>query len=220
MRPQDKTIFAAAAASPGIKSWILVRRTNPKSLKYIGVAGFTPKRIDCKAKTADQGQLAGLVVSPEFRPDAFSDGRREKVLRTWRGFTEEVLDLPQSPYSVDIKQNSEYYGCVLLNNCRIHGDYDLYDVIDPLQAQRNLAAIETLLGQPHRRGPKFFAVQDFVNNRIGVPMVQHGGEAQYTDYSEQSIDAFGPDHEQCTILNEFSVRGWYRTRFQGRRTLG
>jgi hypothetical protein len=51
-------------------------------------------------------------------------------------------------------------------------------------------------------------------------MVQHGGEAQYTDHSEQAVDAFGPDHEQCTILNEFSVRGWYRTRFHGRRTLG
>jgi hypothetical protein len=220
MRPQDKAVFAAAAASPGIKSWILVRRTNPKSLKYIGLAGFTPKRIDCKAKTADQGALAGLVVSPEVRPDAFSDDKLEKVLGTWRDFRDGVLDKPHSEYSVDTNGNSEYYGCVMLNYSRIHGDYDLYDVIDPLQAQRNLAAVETLLGQAHRRGPKFYAVQQFINSRIGVPMVQHGGEAQYTDHSEQAVDAFGPDHEQCTILNEFSVRGWYRTRFHGRRTLG
>lgn len=51
-------------------------------------------------------------------------------------------------------------------------------------------------------------------------MVQHGGEAQYTDHSEQAIDAFGPKGEETTILNEFSVRAWYHERFMGRPTLG
>jgi hypothetical protein len=220
MRPQDKAVFAAAAASPGIKSWILVRRTNPQSLQYIARAGFRPKRIDCKAKTADVGPLAGLVVSPELRPDAFSESKREKVREAWEQFRNEVLSTHALGYSVDVRPASEFRGCVTLNGEYIHGDYDLYDVIDPQHAQRNLAAVETLFGQAHRRGPKFFAVQDFINVHIGVPMVQHGGEAQYADHTEQALDAFGPNHEQCTILNEFSVRGWYRTRFLGRRTLG
>jgi hypothetical protein len=50
-------------------------------------------------------------------------------------------------------------------------------------------------------------------------MIQHGGEAQYKDHSEQSIDAFGPNGEDVTILNEFSVRGWYDKTFGGRKTL-
>jgi len=51
-------------------------------------------------------------------------------------------------------------------------------------------------------------------------MIQHGGEAQYADHSEQSIDAFGPEGEDVTNLNEFSARGWYENRFGGRKTLG
>jgi hypothetical protein len=220
MRPQDKVVFAAAAVSPTIKCWILVRRTNPQSLQYIGLPHFTPKRIDCKAKTADEGKFAGLVVSPEVHPDAFSESKREKAITSWEQFRDEVLNAPGSSYSVDLDPASDYHGCITIDKQYIHGDYDLYDVIDPNHARHNLAAHETLLGQAHRRGPKFFAVQEFINSRIGVPMVQHGGEAQYADHSEQALDAFGPNHEQCTILNEFSVKGWYRIRFQGRRTLG
>jgi hypothetical protein len=41
----------------------------------------------------------------------------------------------------------------------------------------------------------------------------------YTDQSEQSIDAFGPNGEDVTILNEFSVRAWYGERFAGRKTV-
>jgi hypothetical protein len=67
MRTQDITIFAQAARQ--FKVWILVRRTNPKSLQYVALPGYTPKRIDCKAKTADKDvssyKLAGLVVDPE-----------------------------------------------------------------------------------------------------------------------------------------------------------
>ncbi|MEX2357941.1 MAG: hypothetical protein WEE51_06395, partial [Pirellulaceae bacterium] len=63
-------------------------------------------------------------------------------------------------------------------------------------------------------------VQSFVNTRIGVPMIQHGGEMQYADHSEQSIDAFGPAGEDVTILNQFSVRAWYKDKFAGRVALG
>ena len=58
------------------------------------------------------------------------------------------------------------------------------------------------------------------DSHIGSPMIQHGGEAQYADHSEQSIDAFGPEGEDVTNLNEFSARGWYENRFGGRKTLG
>jgi len=51
-------------------------------------------------------------------------------------------------------------------------------------------------------------------------MILHGGEAQYADHSEQSIDAVGQNGEDVTILNEFSVRGWYDTKCGGRKTLG
>jgi hypothetical protein len=75
-------------------------------------------------------------------------------------------------YKVDTDTKSKHYGCLQLRGSYIHGDYDLYDVIHIAQAQRNLAAVETLLGQPHRRGAKVLTVQNFINARIGSPMIQ------------------------------------------------
>ena len=218
MRPQDKPVFLEAARH--FHSWILVRRTNVASLRYIGQPGYVPKRIDCKAKTADVEvppyQLSGLVVDPNLLPRAFNPGRLLIAKNCWNG----MKNLLGTTYEVDMDTKSKHYGCLKLQASYIHGDYDLYDIIDINQSQRNLAVVETLLGQPHRRGFNLIPIQDFINRRIGVQMIQHGGEAQYADHSEQSIDAFGPNGEDVTILNEFSVRGWYKTRFLGRQTLG
>lgn len=217
MRAQDKRAFLAAASR--FQVWILVRRTNPASLAYIGKPGYTPKRIDCKAKTADldvpRYKLAGLVVNPEIHPSAFKAQKVPKANEAWASMKGNIGPL----YNVDEDKNSRHYGCLRLQGSYIHGDYDLYDLIDVTQPHRNLAAVETLLGQPHRRGPKVLLVQNFVNATIGSPMIQHGGEAQYADHSEQAIDAFGPNGEDVTILNEFSVRGWYERVFGGRKTL-
>src|SRR5947209_7830663 len=217
MRPQDKAVFLEAARQ--FHSWILVRRTNRASLDYVGRAGYTPKPIDCKAKTADQDagsyKLAGLVVDPTVHKGVFKPTKVEEAKKCW----EVMKPVLGTRYTVDRDTKSRHYGCVKLNGSYVHGDYDLYDIIDISQPQRNLAAVEVLLGQPHRRGPNVLRIQEFINSRIGSPMVQHGGEAQYKDHSEQSIDAFGPNGEDVTILNEFSVRAWYRDRFAGRKTL-
>lgn len=222
MRTQDVTIFAQAARKFNL--WILVRRTNPKSLQYVALPGYTPKRIDCKAKTADKDvgsyKLAGLVVDPEKWPNAFRTERLSDVRKNWEKFLRECIDKPGKGYAIEQNENSSHFGCATFENKYIHGDYDLYDIIIPQHARRNLAAVETLHGQPHLRGPKVNPVKNFINELIGVPMVQHGGEMQYTDHSEQSIDVFGPGGENFTILNEFSVRRWYKDKFEGRKPLG
>jgi hypothetical protein len=218
MRTQDKTIFLEAANK--FQVWILVRRTNRASLEYIGRPGYTPKRIDCKAKTADLDvapfKLAGLVADPTIHSGAFRVDKRATANRFWA----EMKPLTNPVYKVDLNKQSRHYGCLMLNGSYIHGDYDLYDVIDLVHARRNLGAVEILFGQPHIRGYKVTPVQEYINARIGSPVVRHGGETQYKDHSEQSIDAFGPNGEDVTILNEFSVRAWYKDRFEGRQTLG
>ena len=216
MRDRDKKYFLEAAHK--FNAWIIVRLTNPKSMQYIGMPGYWPKRIDCKAKTAasDIGvwKLAGLVVDPNIHPGAFKPAKLADAKSYWQ-----KMHLGGA-YTLDQDQRSKHYGCLRCEGKYIHGDYDLFDVIDVTQAHRNLAVVETLLGQPHMRGWLVNEVQAYVNQRIGVPMIQHGGEAQYADFSEQSLDAFGPNGEDVTILNEFSVRHWYQTTFGGRQVLG
>jgi hypothetical protein len=84
IRPQDVEAFRDAARQ--FKVHILVRRTNPASLRYIGRKGFIPKPVDCKPKTADYDvvlpdglvtKCAGLVVDPTLPrfEKAFKEGR-------------------------------------------------------------------------------------------------------------------------------------------------
>jgi len=219
MRASDKQIFLDAARH--FQMWILVRRTNRASLEYIGKPGFVPKPINCKAKTADENlgkyKLAGLVIDPTGREAAFKPERLQDAVKCWKD-TKQLLG---KVFTVDQDASSLHCGCLMLHKNYIHGDYDLYDIIDITQAHRNLAAVEVLLGQPHRRGPKVFTVQEFVNSRIGSPMLQHGGDAQFLkEHRSESIDAFGPNGEDVTILNQFSIKAWYKERFGGRHVIG
>src|SRR5579875_3523307 len=114
MRPQDKTVFLEAARL--FQSWILVRRPNPASLEYVGLRGYTPKPIDCKAKTADADvrphKLAGLVIDPRIHANAFSAAKREKARHAWTS----MQPLLGKKYTVDENKESHHYGCLMLGN--------------------------------------------------------------------------------------------------------
>jgi hypothetical protein len=95
VRPQDFDAFTTAAKRFQVQ--ILVRRTNPQSLSYIGRPGYMPKPVDCKPKTADHDVLlpdgrisrcAGLVVDPMIPgfDKAFRPERLGKAKSTWRKF--------------------------------------------------------------------------------------------------------------------------------------
>lgn len=231
MRYRDTIIFRDAAKS--YKVWVLVRRTNRESLKYVGQPGYTPKRIDCKAKTAtrdaDGKQLAGLVVAPDIHTRAFTPSKLTSANHSWKKFMadkaversdkatprdrglEEARNLnnKKSQYTVDVFVKSKHFGCLKFQNQWIHGDYDLKDIVVPGHERRNIALVEELHGQPHMRGPKLTMVQDYVNRRIGSPMVQHGAEAQFADHADERIDVFGPNGEEFTLKNAKQTRLWY-----------
>lgn len=217
MRSQDKMIFQSAAKS--LKLWILVRRTNIESLRYIGRPGYEPKRIDCKAKTADYNigkfELAGLVVDPDIHPKAFKPAKLAKALQAWK----QMEKLVGGTYQVESRTNSKHFGCLMIHKNYIHGDYDLYDIIDPKQPQRNLGLVAEKQGSLHVIGANTQKVTTYINTRIGSPMIQHSGEAQYADTSEQSIDVFGPDGEDFTVINEFALKSIYQDLFKGRRNI-
>jgi len=211
IRPEDKKVFAAAAVHIGV--YILVRGTNEASLDYIPDPLFIPKPIDCKAKTADKGSLAGLVVHPKT-PGAFSDTRREKAEK-W------IATLP-ARYTIE-DENPQFKGCVKLAGKYIHGDYDLKGIVLPGQEFRVLSLVTESLGQDARRGPKFYEVQEFVNSAIGKPMVQHGAEDEYLDHStdlEETIFVFFPEERQPKFLRgPAETRAWYERELKGRKPL-
>ena len=207
MRDQDRIAFRQAAQRFGV--YVLVRHTNPASLAFIGRAGYYPKPIDCKAKTADGNHaLAGLVVDPNRVPQAFSPGRLEKAKKEWAKF---APLLGGGRFLVEENEQSDHFGCVVFRGRDyLHGDYDLKDVIlAGRHARRNLALVETLHGQEHRRGYRVRDVQDYVNLLIGVPVVQHGGSAQFSDHEDEPVDRFSPDGTWKTMTG-LEVDLWYQ----------
>lgn len=149
VHPKHQPIFAMAALQ--FKVHILVRRTGPQSIAWIGKPGFTGKRADLKAKTADSldgpHPVAGLVCSPFLRPSAFSPKRLATARTEWmnsahritvpphgQGFDERRAPRCDTPYIVQADPGSRYFGCValvdggLLVPRFVHGDYDLYAI--------------------------------------------------------------------------------------------
>ena len=191
-----------------------------------------PKAINCKAKTADVDQgkyrLAGLVVNPKFHPNAFAPDKQQKAAKCFADMVQAGLirdgqadynKLRAALFTTDEDKNSKHYGCLKYMGHYIHGDYDLFDIIPADDPGNNTAVEGLLLGQVHMRGPLVTKVQGIVNPKIGAKMVQHGGQAQYSNDTETKVEMFGPHGENATLLNEHTLREWYKNQFDGRQAL-
>ena len=139
MRDVDIQAFRDAAKFYNV--WILVRASNKEAKKFIGCPGFVPKRLDCKAKTADRNvairglpgaaQTGGLVVDPLLDDMALRDAfespkKHERAIRYWREFEglcyipkpgEKLLWFPGGKlYSVQVDRSHPHYGCVIFSS--------------------------------------------------------------------------------------------------------
>ena len=179
MRLQDAKAFAHTAWWHHV--YLLVRRSNPKSIRFIGRAGFTPKPADCKAKTAKYAfhhaglgralDVAGLVCDPtlpEFRKayGEFYDG----AVKTWNKFLPHLREaydetgqqtrhyITDGRFFVDRRLDSPTYGVVFQTDSglvtagkAIHGDYDLYGIVPADNPSVNVALTEEHPASPVHR---------------------------------------------------------------------
>ncbi len=120
-------VSALKDASRKLGLFILVRRTNPESLKFINYPGFIPKPLLCKPKTADRNikwtvsgkprqiNCAGLVVNPYLLGiAAFSSWKKcSSAMETWDKYWGDNIPLG---FSIQENTDSSYYGCVMRGN--------------------------------------------------------------------------------------------------------
>ena len=239
MRSIDQDVFKQVARDNNV--WLLVRLTNSKSLKWAGNPNCIPKPISCKAKTADYDrdaryEIAGLVADPTLHRNKFRDDKLQKVMECWTEFSSAHLERNylqtgkgKDGYTLDIDQRSRHYGCVRRNFRYIHADYDLLDIIDATDPKSNQVIEEILDGAPHASSPRFPEIQQALNGRMDAPMVQHGGEAQFTYLYEQPIHVFFPmtglngknysDYDPVIWLNKLTAEAWYEREFGGRKAV-
>ncbi|MCO6457434.1 MAG: hypothetical protein J5I93_19205 [Pirellulaceae bacterium] len=101
-------------------------------------------------------------------------------------------------FAVDTYLTSEYYGCLMVSEqerpsrdfrlsvqewqdfkqkhmAYIHGDYDLYGLID-MSTDEKVVHDGMLRGIRHVYTHRFPEIQEFLNNGIGAAMVQHGAQ--------------------------------------------
>jgi hypothetical protein len=113
-------------ASHRLGLFVLVRRTNPESIKFVGYQGFVPKPLACKPKTAKSdasirlpggrhalSACAGLVVDPRRTGAAAfggDPGAHASAVATWDKYWG---DGPPAGFSVQEEAGSGYYGCVM-----------------------------------------------------------------------------------------------------------
>lgn len=249
MRKTDAEVFAEAAN--WFRVYILVRATNPESLEFMDQKGYSAKRLDCKAKTADfdviiDGNIyktAGLVVDPRVvGHGAYKGGKHGKALEAWNKFAPAVAsgiyDSQGKPtatyyprgglYGVQMDPQHTHYGCVMFSSSSlisaatyIHGDYDLYAIVDPGNPLDTVFVQEERLGEHHSRGKELLDVQVFVNRRLGRPMVLHGDQEKYAEHSDEEVYVFYPDGRPMrTLANKADIERFYATTLGGRKTGG
>lgn len=162
MKYEHKRAFYQAADK--YMCWIGLREPNPLGEEYIGRPGHMPKGPEIKAKTADQEghPLAGLVVDPYARPDAFDSITLYRARENWKPH--------ELPPASRVVPDGWRRGLLLVNGNAIYPDYDLMCVIrddekgkmmhtDPADGM-NLCGLVTA----------------YINMLLPVPMILHGPE--------------------------------------------
>jgi hypothetical protein len=249
MRDEDSEVFAEAAR--WFEVYILVRATNKHSLPYMDKKGYSAKRLDCKAKTADfdvilNGKIyktAGLVTDPNIVGfAAYNGGKHAKAVEEWAKFAPRVAaniyDASGRPtktyypsgglYGVQMNPEHKHYGCVMFSSSSlisaatyIHGDYDLYAIVDKDSPHDTVFVSETRLGEKHVRGKELLDVQMYVNRRFGRPLVLHGDQEKYSAHTDEPLYAFFPDDRAPRILPDLlAIERFYETTLGGRKTGG
>lgn len=203
-------VFARVASDANRPRIILVRKTNPASVKWIE-KGFPAKPKEIKMKTA---KLSGIVTckgadeaAKARRTLRHGSGKQYLVVddtgRTASNARGEKIELSDADWPVEPNQVIDP-----IANKPLVGDYDLMGVIDPNAKGRNLAlAVDNVANKRAGREPGTF-VDDFsnteitkvarrVNQGLDRPRVLHGSHEAFDSIDNldagETVVGFFPD---------------------------
>lgn len=167
MREAHKNVFFNAAQQ--FTCWIGLREPNPLADQWIGRAGYTPKAMACKAKTADQAshEFGGLVADPTVCPEAFRLETRRDATETWKN---KFLIGGRVPPGFTVVESGQERGLVKHHGAFIYADFDLMALL------KSNAQGEFLPTSQSEQQQLFGRVVLVLNGGLGARMIQHGAE--------------------------------------------
>lgn len=201
--------------------------------------------------TSDQHRSAVDVWDKDFKmrlaPNQWKVGWDEKEQEylhisgkppDLKGVDFRLVNTPGEPVSEFIKfhvnndYHSERFGCVMYGSnasvaSYMHGDYDLYGIVD----MDNPALNEVTQGQMFNKaynlnyfGPELQSVARFLNGCFAgnhgrrVDMIRHGSQEKYApSHGDEELDVFWPDGSTSYVAGESAIWNLYKNEFKNRR---
>lgn len=117
---------------------------------------------------------------------------------------------------------ARFYDPCLPNGCHyLHGDYDLYGIVDAIEPSKNQILEGRLNEGEHTFGPRWWIVQHKLNDvLLDAPMIQHGSQDTYIGHQNEPVIVFYPDGQRVLLLrNKAEIEQLYRDEFGGRVTV-
>jgi hypothetical protein len=164
-------------ASHRLGLFVLLRRTNPESIKFVGYPGFVPKPLACKPKTATTdarimqaggaliSHCAGLVVDPRLVGRSAFGGRagaHAAAIATWDKYW---AGGPPRGFRIQNDPQSGYYGCVM----RCGEDTQVYPHSRTSASRQAATDIRTQpLEQPGATGFQLLPDRDIDRHALGT----------------------------------------------------
>jgi|SaaInlStandDraft_1057018.scaffolds.fasta_scaffold11886_5 hypothetical protein len=193
---------------------------------------FSPERLSEAMETWHKWAPEWIPVQFE---KSFLDKTDDRQHRT--DFDDDQFNKDGLPvhFGVIEDEYSPYFGCVVNFQSgspkMMHGDYDLYDVVDPQSFNDRRRMELDFNGSKSLYGPKTAQVQEALNNlmtdgQVSSALIQHGEHLAKFDHKEDMIYAFSPTSgDALIIIYPFafgleSVRSLYRNIFNNRQPLG
>lgn len=138
-------------------------------------------------------------------------------------------------YAVQTDPTHEHFGCVICCNTSlisagryVHGDFDLFAIVPADNVRQTefveddrwgfMVMDELKKGMKHARAKELGQVQQYVNSRIGRPMILHGDQEKFTDKiaEDEALDVFFPDGRIRCYVGPAQIEELYRVQFEGR----
>lgn len=198
----------------------------------INADAFSPERLSEAMETWHKWAPEWIPVQFEKSFLNKSNGSQHRFDLDNDRFNKDGLPLH---YGVIEEEYSPHFGCVVNFQSgspkMMHGDYDLYDVVDPQSPQDRRRMELEFNGSKSIYGPKTAQVQKALNNlmsdgQVSTALIQHGEHLAKFDHKDDMIYAFSPNPGDALIVvypfafGLESIKALYRNIFNDRLPAG